>query len=96
MEQVSAREWQKTALVKWIANNNRGVVSVATGGGKTIFAFMAFRELSNESIMLVTVPTEALQDQWIVNITEELGIPEDQIGLLNSKSTDKSIKPFQF
>jgi superfamily II DNA or RNA helicase len=53
---------------------------------------MAFRELSNESILLVTVPTEALQDQWIVNITEELGIPEDQIGLLNSKSTDKSIK----
>jgi superfamily II DNA or RNA helicase len=86
------REWQKTALIKWISNKNRGVVSVATGGGKTIFAFMAFRELNDKAILLVTVPTEALQDQWIVNITEELGIPEDQIGLLNSKSTDKNIK----
>jgi hypothetical protein len=57
LKQILAREWQKTALVKWIANNNRGVVSVATGGGKTIFAFMAFRELSNDSILLVTVPS---------------------------------------
>ncbi len=92
MSLIEAREWQKNALRKWITNNNRGVVSVATGGGKTIFAFMAFRELKNDSKLLVTVPTEALQDQWIVNITEELGIPENQIGLLNSKSTDKNIK----
>ncbi len=86
------REWQKAALSKWTANGNRGVVSVATGGGKTIFAFMAFRELKEDFKLLVTVPTEALQDQWIVNITEELGIPENQIGILNSKSSDKNIK----
>jgi superfamily II DNA or RNA helicase len=86
------REWQKTALASWIAKQNRGVVSVATGGGKTIFAFMAFRELSKDMILLVTVPTEALLDQWVVNITEELGIPEELIGILSSRSTSKNLK----
>jgi superfamily II DNA or RNA helicase len=86
------REWQKTALQKWLENGNKGVVSVATGGGKTIFAFMAYKQLPPDMKLLITVPTEALLDQWIVNITEELGIPENQIGLLNTKSTAKSLK----
>lgn len=86
------REWQKIALTRWLSNGTRGVISVATGGGKTFFAFLAHKELSPGTILLVVVPTEALQDQWVVNITEELNVPESQVGILNSRSAEKDLK----
>ena len=35
---IELREWQKDAFEYWKKNNNRGIISVVTGGGKTIFA----------------------------------------------------------
>lgn len=86
------REWQKIALAKWLGNGMKGVISVATGGGKTFFAFHAHKELSADTILLVVVPTEALQDQWIVNITEEFAVTESEVGILTSQSRDKDLK----
>jgi superfamily II DNA or RNA helicase len=93
VELSEARRWQKECLVKWKDNQFRGIVSVATGGGKTIFAFIAFKSWQNENKrILIIVPTEALADQWAVNINEELGFPEDDIAILNSKSNEKNLK----
>lgn len=86
------REWQKLALAKWLGIGARGVISVATGGGKTFFAFLAYKELPEDTILLVIVPTEALQDQWIVNITEEFNISETDVGILSSGSQEKDLK----
>ena len=86
------REWQKIALAKWLSNGKRGVISVATGGGKTFFAFLAHKQLSADTILLIVVPTEALQDQWVVNITEEFNVPESDIGILNSRSSEEDFK----
>ena len=36
-ESRDLREWQKTALDLWKKNDFRGIVEVATAGGKTIF-----------------------------------------------------------
>lgn len=95
MESVELREWQKNALRAFRAANNRGIVEVATGGGKTLFALRAFSLLRKAGIvseLLVVVPTLALQDQWYVDIQEDLQIEESEISVLDSRSTDTDLR----
>jgi superfamily II DNA or RNA helicase len=58
------------------------VVAVVTGGGKTWFALACVVDLlerkSGTSIVIV-VPTTALLDQWVVVLTDDLGIGPDDI-----------------
>ena len=76
------REWQKIALNLWVENRFRGIVEVATAGGKTFFATEGIKrwikEVPNGKI-LVIVPTTALQDQWYVTLLDELQIKPNQI-----------------
>ena len=70
----SLRKWQLIAWNEFKKNLYKGIIEVATGGGKTIFALYAFQELLKKNIdlkMLVVVPTTALQDQWFVNFRED-------------------------
>jgi len=95
LESVELREWQKNALRAFRAANNRGIVEVATGGGKTLFALRAFSLLRKAGIvseLLVVVPTLALQDQWYVDIQEDLQIEESEISVLDSRSTDTDLR----
>lgn len=57
------------------------MVAVVTGGGKTWFALACVVDLlerkPNTSVVIV-VPTAALLDQWVVVLTDDLGVsPED-------------------
>ena len=76
------REWQKIALNLWVENKYRGIVEVATAGGKTFFATEGIKrwikEVPNGKI-LVIVPTTALQDQWYITLLDELEIEPNQI-----------------
>ncbi len=95
IEHDSLRTWQKTAFSLFEANSFRGIIEVATGGGKTIFALFAFQELLNsypQLSILVVVPTTALQDQWYVNFREDLQFEPNDISLLTSRSNDQSLK----
>ena len=68
------REWQKTALSLWNGNDFRGIVEVATAGGKTIFAIECLKiwlQKYPDGKILILVPTTALQDQWFVNLVDE-------------------------
>src|SRR5438270_12387011 len=63
---VEPRTWQRTALEEW-KQSFRGVASVVTGGGKTLFAEMCMLEFLREhpkARFIVVVPTTALLDQW--------------------------------
>jgi superfamily II DNA or RNA helicase len=76
------RSWQSIALETWESSHCRGMVEVVTGGGKTRFALAAasrwLRANSDNPAVVVIVPTMALQDQWYVNLTSDLGVvPED-------------------
>lgn len=76
------RAWQQEALIRWCENNQRGIVQVVTGGGKTIFAEACMqRFLANHSAgrFLIVVPTIALADQWAVSLEEELGLDASSI-----------------
>ena len=76
------RSWQSEAIQKWVENSFAGIVEVVTGGGKTRFALAALQlwlaGSPSDSAVVVVVPTVSLQDQWFVNLVDDLGAdPED-------------------
>lgn len=79
------RLWQKEALSTWEASDRRGIIEVVTGGGKTRFALAAatkwIQNQTGDWAVLIVVPTSALQDQWYVNLTNDLGIPRNLISV---------------
>jgi superfamily II DNA or RNA helicase len=79
------RDWQRKALADWKADGYRGIVEVVTGGGKTRFALVAasrWLETDRDSkTVVVIVPTTALQDQWLLNLTMDLGIERSTISV---------------
>jgi superfamily II DNA or RNA helicase len=67
----------------------RGVVSVVTGAGKTVFAEMCmvtFQERFPNGRVIVLVPTLALLDQWFLSLRDELGVPEEDMALYSGES----------
>lgn len=79
------RDWQRQALANWQSDGYRGIVEVVTGGGKTRFALVAasrWLEIDRASkTVVVIVPTTALQDQWLINLTTDLGIDRSAISV---------------
>jgi superfamily II DNA or RNA helicase len=87
------RDWQREALAQW-RKAMRGVVSVVTGGGKTIFAFLcmdAFKHDHPGGRYIILVPTITLLDQWYVSLQEDFGVPEGDIACFSSQ--EKATKP---
>jgi superfamily II DNA or RNA helicase len=90
---LKPRGWQEKALALW-TEHWHGVVSVVTGGGKTVFAFqcmLCFREEFPDARFIIIVPTITLLDQWTVAAQEELGVKDSEISCYSSQ--EKSKKP---
>ncbi|TCD06649.1 DEAD/DEAH box helicase [Erythrobacteraceae bacterium CFH 75059] len=82
----SLRAWQQTASQKW-RDKRKGVVSVVTGGGKTVFAETCLAEFFDahpDGLAVIIVPTSALLDQWYLSLQDELGVEKEAIGVLGS------------
>jgi superfamily II DNA or RNA helicase len=61
------RSWQQAALARW-KDGLRGVVSVVTGGGKTVFAELCILEFLArypDGLIFIVVPTAALLDHGL-------------------------------
>jgi superfamily II DNA or RNA helicase len=87
------RDWQTAALHKWLAAH-RGVASVVTGGGKTIFAFLcmdAFNREHPDGRYIIVVPTITLLDQWYISLQEDFGVAETDIACFSGQ--EKAAKP---
>ncbi len=60
--------YRDAALKNWAENNYQGVLSIVTGGGKTITAIIGainlYKKKNEKLTILVTVPNTILQDQW--------------------------------
>jgi len=81
---ASLRTWQIEALDAWHEQGDRGVAAVVTGGGKTIFAYACMADLIKrvpESRFVILVPTVALQDQWAVGLSDDLGVAASELAL---------------
>lgn len=78
---IKLRGWQAAALKIW-RDSDRGVVAVVTGGGKTWFALACVVDLLErkpDTSIVIVVPTTALLDQWVVVLTDDLGINSEDI-----------------
>ena len=88
---VEAREWQRKALIEWL-KEMRGVASVVTGGGKTIFSFLCIQEFwkkFEDGRVIILVPTITLLDQWYVSLQEDFGVPANEIACFSSQEKEK-------
>lgn len=82
---------QSLAIHKWEDNARQGILSIATGGGKTLTSLIAAQRLYEEIGSLhivIVVPTRILADQWssecqLFNLAAT--------GFESSKSTDERV-----
>lgn len=72
-EPKKLRSYQSEVLENWESNDKKGIVSFATGGGKTLTAISAIRKWRESGKpTLVLVPSVLLHAQWISEILEEI------------------------
>lgn len=81
MSSLAPRGWQLQALDIWERAGHRGIVSVVTGGGKTIFALSCIDKIK-PSATLVVVPTSALLDQWWEEAASYFDLQIDEINII--------------
>ena len=64
-DKIKLRYYQQEAIRNWTNNDYKGIISMATGTGKTITALEAVHSFVEEGkIILVVVPTNAILRQW--------------------------------
>lgn len=71
------------ALAEWERANRRGIVSVVTGGGKTVFALSCIDRIRPPATLIV-VPTSALLDQWWEESANYFDLGLDEINIITS------------
>ncbi len=77
------RPYQQEGIDRWIANRYFGTIQLPTGAGKTVVGIDAIRLLSERTLILV--PSLALVDQWVDQISNFLGISPQKIGIFNGE-----------
>lgn len=76
-ERKELRDYQLHAVENWFRGGSRGIISFATGGGKTITALeIVNRWAADGGYALVLVPTEILVSQWIREARSYLKDPQ--------------------
>jgi superfamily II DNA or RNA helicase len=88
-EEMIVRDYQWDAFDKWKENNYHGILSMATGTGKTITALNSVVQLYNEKkrlFVIIVCPYQHLVEQWVEDI-ERFNITPI-IGYSKSKQRD--------
>ena len=81
MPKLPLRGWQVEALDNWERAGYRGIVSVVTGGGKTIFALSCIARIKPIATLIV-VPTAALLEQWWEEAASYFDLDLDEINII--------------
>lgn len=72
------RSYQQAALDAWRDSDDRGVLELPTGSGKTVIGIAAIEALGTSS--LIVVPTIDLLDQWRRELEAEFDVSVGQLG----------------
>lgn len=65
------RDYQEQAIKNWITSGHRGVISFATGGGKTLTALHCAKTwLDEDRVCVVLLPSSILVSQWMNEIKQ--------------------------
>ena len=86
---MKPRRWQTEALSAWQNAGFRGIISVVTGGGKTVFAIMAIRQMEDSGLIsgvTILVPSIALQEQWWAALVVDGKVDPAQITTVGGSS----------
>lgn len=81
MPKLTPRGWQIDALTEWEKANHRGIVSVVTGGGKTVFALSCIDRIRPIATLII-VPTAALLEQWWEEAASYFDLDLDEINIV--------------
>lgn len=81
MPKLTPRGWQVEAFEKWERADYRGIVSVVTGGGKTVFALSCIDRIRPVATLII-VPTTALLEQWWEEAASYFDLDLDEINLI--------------
>ncbi|KAB2310971.1 DEAD/DEAH box helicase [Betaproteobacteria bacterium SCN2] len=81
MPKLTPRGWQIDALTKWDKAGHRGIVSVVTGGGKTVFALSCIDHIRPIATLII-VPTSALLEQWWEEAASYFDLDLDEINIV--------------
>jgi len=82
LPKLNPRGWQVEALDLWERAGHRGIVSVVTGGGKTVFALSCVDRLKPIATLIV-VPTAALLEQWWEEAANYFDLDLDEINIIS-------------
>lgn len=70
-QDIKIRDYQQQAFVNWKENEYKGILSMATGTGKTITALNAIVEIFQEVgklFVIIVCPYQHLVEQWVEDI----------------------------
>lgn len=65
--EIELRPYQRAALLSWELQGKNGILVLPTGSGKTRLALAAIRDSEKRTLCLV--PTRALLQQWVVELS---------------------------
>ena len=68
-------------MAEWDRAGHRGIISVVTGGGKTVFALSCIDRI-RPAATLIVVPTAALLDQWWAEAATYFDLDLDEINVI--------------
>ena len=86
------REYQREALDAWRESDDRGVLELPTGSGKTVIAIGAMEAL--ETPTLVVVPTIDLLEQWQRELETEFDVPVGRLGGGEQRVEDLTVSTY--
>jgi len=86
------RDYQQAALDDWEAADQRGVLELPTGSGKTVIAIAAIEALGTPT--LVVVPTIDLVEQWRRELETEFDVPIGQLGGGQQRVEDLTVSTY--
>jgi len=89
MPKLPLRDWQREAINRWETAGHRGIVSVVTGGGKTVFALSCIDRLQPDTSVVI-VPTVALLDQWWSEAADFFDLDLDEIHVVRGNGNIRS------
>ncbi len=83
MPKLAPRGWQIDALDEWERAYHRGIISVVTGGGKTVFALSCIDRIKPVATLII-VPTAALLEQWWEEAANYFDLELDEINIVTA------------
>lgn len=87
---ITPRNERQEKVINYIVNNEKGILKLEPGSGKTVCAISAISKIKKKSIIFVH--KDSLRNQWVSEILKFTNIPEEDIALLSTDTYEEDLK----